>query len=108
MDKPEFAIIFQPVMPDLLSKMTSKEEDIIGRHFLYMKTLHEEGMLVYAGRSLDAEFGIAIFRADSQTDAQALMEADPAIKTGLFTGKLKPFQTSLIFDKLLKEYEVPF
>jgi hypothetical protein len=40
--------------------------------------------------------GIAIIEAETENDARAVMEADPAITSGLMTGELRPMRVSFL------------
>ncbi len=77
---------------------TDKENGIIGEHFSYLQKLLAEGKLVLAGRtttSLDTTFGLAIFRAASQEEAQQIMENDPAVSNGVMTAELFPYHIAI-------------
>lgn len=54
-------------------------------HGAYMRQLQEQGALVAGGGFLDRDGGMAIVRADDITAARALLAADPAIVSGVFT-----------------------
>ncbi|MEQ1877605.1 MAG: hypothetical protein ABL958_13255 [Bdellovibrionia bacterium] len=45
---------------------------------------------------LDKSFGVAIFRADSEADAEKFMNEDPAIKGGVFKAELHPMRIALL------------
>lgn len=52
-------------------------------------------MLFTAGRTLDPArgvFGIAILRADSEAEARAIMQNDPAVKNGVMHAELFPYR----------------
>ena len=40
--------------------------------------------------------GIAIIEAETEDDARAVMESDPAITSGLMTGELRPMRVSFL------------
>jgi uncharacterized protein len=55
-----------------------------------------------AGLCLDHAFGIVVFKAQSDIEANQFMHSDPAIKQGLTTAEFHPFQTTLAdLSKLL-------
>jgi uncharacterized protein len=88
----------QPTRPDMLeSGPTARETAIIEEHFTYLQRLCAEGVVLLAGRTLtdDADaFGIVILQAE-ETQARALMEADPAVRDGVMTAVLYPFRIAL-------------
>ena len=75
--------------------MSAKEQAIVDEHFEYLKKALAEGRLFLAGRCLNGEFGIVIFHADSEKQAEDFMENDPAIKKGIMTAELHPFRIAL-------------
>jgi uncharacterized protein YciI len=54
-----------------------------------------EGKLTLAGRCVNAEFGIVIFRAESERQADKFMKNDPAVKKGVMTAEMHPFLIAL-------------
>jgi uncharacterized protein YciI len=89
----------QPVRPELLSSgPTEAEADAVGRHFNYLKQLCDAGVVILAGRTLNADpsgFGIVIFSADSEDSARELMNNDPAVSEGVFSAELFPYRIAL-------------
>jgi uncharacterized protein YciI len=45
---------------------------------------------------LDKAFGIVVFQASSEEEAQEYMKNDPAVKKGIMTAELHPFRISLL------------
>jgi uncharacterized protein YciI len=76
--------------------MSSHDETIVDEHFEYLKKALTEGKLTLAGRCLDGEFGVVIFRAESERDAKDFMKNDPAVKKGIMTAELHSFRLALI------------
>jgi uncharacterized protein YciI len=76
--------------------MSSHDETLVNEHFEYLKKALAEGKLALAGRCLDGEFGIVIFRAESERDAKGFMENDPAVKKGIMIAELHSFRVALI------------
>ncbi|KGR77376.1 YciI family protein [Ureibacillus manganicus] len=78
---------------------TEKEEGIISRHFQQLKKFTEEGKVILAGRTLNEDesgFGIVIFEAESETEANEFMVSDPAIREGMMEGTLFPYRVALM------------
>jgi uncharacterized protein len=80
---------------------TDKENESVGRHFGYLQKLLQDKTLILAGKTkgLDpSTFGIVIFQADSEDEAQSIMNGDPAVKEGIMTAELFPYQIALMQD----------
>jgi uncharacterized protein YciI len=90
----------QPTRPDMLrSGPTPEEDEILARHFSYLKGLTERGVVTLAGRTLiqdERSFGLVILRADSEEAARELMNNDPAVKHGIMRAELDPFRIALL------------
>jgi uncharacterized protein YciI len=79
--------------PESLSAL---EVEIVEEHFEYLKRSLSRGVVFLAGRCLDDEFGIVIFKADSMEQAGEFVESDPAVKKGVMTAELHPFRIALV------------
>ena len=78
---------------------TPEEEEIVGRHFAYLKDLTEKGIMILMGRTQnndESTFGIAIFEAEDETAARKIMENDPAVKNDVMTATLYPYKVALM------------
>lgn len=76
--------------------MTPEESDVWDRHFEYLKSLDERGLILLAGPTLgDINTGIVIFVADSKADAESIMGSDPVVAGGWADGELREFRVSL-------------
>jgi len=78
---------------------TPEEAGIVSRHFAYLKDLTEKGVMILMGRTQnndESTFGIAIFEAEDETMALAIMENDPAVKNGVKTATLYPYKVALM------------
>jgi uncharacterized protein YciI len=73
-----------------------EEEAIFTDHFNHLKSKLASGELLLAGPCEDTSFGVVIFTAPGEDEAQAFMTADPAIARGLMTGELHAFRVSLL------------
>jgi uncharacterized protein YciI len=55
--------------------------------------------MVLVGRTLNTDsstFGIAIFKANSKAEAQAIMDNDPAVQKGVMRSEVYPFRIALL------------
>jgi uncharacterized protein YciI len=77
--------------------MTADEERTFGAHFAYLQALLAEGKLILAGPTLGKiNTGIAVLEAPDEDAATKIMNADPAISSGLARGELRPFRAALL------------
>ena len=77
---------------------TPEEQAIVGEHFAHLEALTGRGVVVLVGRTQDNSprtFGIVIFRAESEEQAQAIMKSDPAVRKGIMRAELFPFRIVL-------------
>lgn len=95
------------LIPSLLDEKnwTDKENEIVSDHFQALQQLQKEDKLILAGRTLNMDqttFGIVIIVAKSEEEAKVMMKSDPAVKEGIMTAELFPYQVALFNDKPLK------
>ena len=85
----------------LIDGLSEEEERLVQEHFEYLRDLAEKGVVLLAGRTQNpgpTGFGIVIFRAASPDEARAVMEADPAVRHGVFRAELYPYAIALLGD----------
>lgn len=76
---------------------TNEDNQIVDKHFNYLKELLNQNKLILAGRTTNEDkFGIVIFEAESDESAQEIMNNDPAILNGIMTGELYPYRVALM------------
>ena len=92
----EWLYILRPPRQTFVEDMTDEESAIMSAHREYLDGLLAEGRLVLAGPSLGPVFGVAIIEADDETEARVVMEADPAVRSGLQQAELSPFRVSIL------------
>jgi uncharacterized protein YciI len=96
----EFVYMLKPVRLEMLTDEHTPEEDqIISEHVDYLKKITENGTLILAGRTLNRDssgFGIVIFNANSEEEANEIMLKDPAVKKNILKGTLFPYQIAFI------------
>lgn len=90
----------KPVRPDFPAAMTESESAVLGRHFEYLQDLLAKGRLVMAGPCEDAAFGIAVYYAEDDSAAAAVLANDPVIIEGVMTGEWHPYRISLFTKDL--------
>lgn len=96
---PQYLYRIQPARLEMLTDgPTESEASVIGEHFRYLQGLVEQGVVLMAGRTLNTDeksFGIAVFVAASEAEADELMRKDPAIEQGIMKAELFPFSVAL-------------
>lgn len=78
---------------------TDKDKQTVGEHFQRLQKAHEEGKIILAGRTDEANdktFGIVIFYANNEAEAKEFMLGDPAVKAGIMEATLHPYNVALI------------
>lgn len=79
---------------------TEKEGDIVSRHFAKLQDLLRYGKLILAGKTSGRDdeetFGIVILEVESEEEALAIMNDDPAVAAGVMTAELFPYHIALI------------
>jgi uncharacterized protein len=77
---------------------TDQEAAIIAKHFEYLQALTKTGVVILAGRTLNADessFGMVILRAHYEPTARMIMEDDPAVKEHIMRAELYPYRVAL-------------
>lgn len=64
------------------------------QHRAYWKKLHEQGKVASAG-PLGEDTGLILLRARNQSEASALVAADPAVKALILRGVARPYSSAL-------------
>jgi uncharacterized protein YciI len=78
---------------------TPEEAEIVSRHFAHLEALTEQGVMILVGRTQtndESTFGIAIFEAEDDQAARAIMESDPAVREGVMKAELYPYKVALM------------
>ena len=96
----QWIYVLKPTRLEMVTEgSTSEEAEIVGRHFNYLKDLTEKGIMILMGRTQnndESTFGIAIFEAEDEDAARAIMENDPAVKNDVMTASLYPYKVALM------------
>jgi uncharacterized protein YciI len=76
---------------------TDAENEIVGRHFNYLESLTQQGTVLVFGRTQNSgakTFGIIVFRASSEEEAQSILSNDPAVKEGVMHAELYSYKVA--------------
>lgn len=76
---------------------TEADNQAVGRHFAKLQELQKQGKLILAGRTTVKEStGFVILEVESEAEARKIMEDDDAVKAGIMSAEILPFQTALM------------
>jgi uncharacterized protein YciI len=76
---------------------TEEENQISADHYAYLKQALEDGVLIFAGRSLDGIGpAVVVIEAETEDAARAFLREDPFVKSELFGADLHPFRAALV------------
>ena len=76
--------------------MSEAEQAVMGRHAEYWNDLTERGTCLIFGPVLDAAdpWGLAIVEAETEAEARAIFDADPAVSSGPCTARIAPIHVA--------------
>jgi uncharacterized protein YciI len=96
----EYLYRIQPTRLEMLTQgPTPDEAALVAQHLAYLQGLAAQGVVVLAGRTLNADertFGVVIFRATSEAAARDVMTNDPAVKNGIMRAELYPYRIAVM------------
>lgn len=72
-------------------------------HGLYYRDLLQQGRVFAGGGFVGEDGGMAIIRAASRADAEAVLAADPAVRDGIFAAELRQWSPRFVADGPLVE-----
>lgn len=84
MNAKSFVVVLRPA-PGFGKPETN---EIIEKHFQYLKSLHSGGEVRVAGRFSDVLIGLVMIQADTKQDAWRIVNEDPAVKAKVFHAEL--------------------
>ena len=77
---------------------TDDDKKTVAAHFAHLQAATKSGPVLLAGRTLESgsrTFGLVIFEAFDEEAARKFMNTDPALKGGVMTATLHPYQIAL-------------
>jgi len=92
---PEYLYLIHPYRHGFFDTPTPEEEAILDEHFTYLKKAAETGTVLLAGPCMDDTFGLVVFRAENDDDANAFMFDDPSVKKNVMVAELHPIHISI-------------
>jgi uncharacterized protein len=92
----QFIYFLRPKRLEMLTKgPTAEEARVLSEHGNYLEGLAAKAVVMLAGRTINNDettVGIVIVNAQDEAAAQALMENDPFVRSGLMSATLFPFR----------------
>lgn len=96
----EYIYVIRPARIEMVSQGPNESElATLGRHGQYLDDLVAAGRIHLYGRSQNNDeqtFGIVVFDAANDEEAQQTLAADPAVAEGVMTGTVYPYSISYI------------
>jgi uncharacterized protein YciI len=95
----EWIYFVRPPRDNFVATITEEEGAVMrDQHFPYLARLFRDGTLLLAGPTFGTGMndGIAVIRAETEDEARAIMEADPAVTSGLMAGELRPMRVTFL------------
>jgi uncharacterized protein YciI len=113
-DMQQFAYFIRPAREEFFDQPTEFEQKVVSEHAGYVKRLLDGGTVFLAGRCFDPAHypstsagaaplqmptpGIVLFKARDLEAAVRIMEADPAVRAGVFKAQLNAFRIAFSQD----------
>ena len=92
----QFALLMKATGPEFFKKTQEPEgKQLVDKHFKKLQALTQQGVILFSGHTLvtdESGFGIIVVRADSEAQAQKIIDDDDLVKAGLVRGTVFPFQ----------------
>jgi uncharacterized protein YciI len=85
--QPLFLFMYRPGPAWAAGKPMTQQK--LAPHAAYIRELSKAGQVVAGGPWLDVDGGMAIVRAPDAEAAKAILAADPAITSGVFTAEIR-------------------
>ena len=100
----QFIYTVQPTRLEMLTVgPTEDETSAVQAHVEYLEHLAQQGKVLLAGRTQTADvdtFGLVILDVETEPEAQALMDNDPAVASGVMVARLYPYAIAVLSDVL--------
>lgn len=94
-----FLFLFRPGPAWAVGRPMARQD--LRAHAAYHAALVREGRAVAGGGYVDMDGGLAIVRAADLSEARAMLAADPAIRTGVFTADVRHWRPRFYSDRPL-------
>ena len=92
----QFALLMKATGPEFFKTTQEPEgKQLVDKHFKKLQALTQQGVILFSGHTLvtdESGFGIIVVRANSEAEAQKIIDEDELVKAGLVRGTVFPFQ----------------
>ena len=93
----EWIYFLHPPRDDFAVSMSDDERSVFAAHRAYLEELMAQGSLLVAGPTGGTvNTGITVFEAPDESSARAIMDADPAISSGIMRGEVRAFRATFL------------
>jgi uncharacterized protein YciI len=91
--RPTYLVVYRRG-PAWIEGKPMREQPSMKEHFAYYVGLHRKGLLVSGGGFTDESGGAAVIEAADDAAAEAIMAADPAVQSKVFSYELKRWKAN--------------
>ena len=90
-------VVLRPTREEMPFEPTDEESQLVSQHYKYLKQLRADGRLVLAGPSAlpGDTFGLGIFDQEDRAEVEAIVAADPAVRSGIMTAEIRPYRIAV-------------
>lgn len=98
----QWLFVIRPSREAMISEgPTEQEMQLVGQHFAYWQDLTTRGVAFVVGRQQQSDpipEGYAIYQAETEEEAKAIANNDPAVAHGVFKHQVFPYFVALLGD----------
>jgi uncharacterized protein len=91
----EYIYLTHPLREEFFDNPSDYEEVVMQEQLNFLNAGVDSGQVILAGPCTDHSFGLVIFNADNEIDANKFMMSDPSIQKNVMIAELHPFKISL-------------
>src|SRR5262245_21081294 len=92
----QFALLMKATGQEFFKKTQEPDgRELVEKHCKKLQALTQQGVILFSGHTLvtnESGFGIIVVRAESQAEAQKIVDDDDLVKAGLIRGTVFPFE----------------
>lgn len=88
-----------------ISAWDGQIQDVLHQHSDYLNRAVQHGRVMLMGQTDAApkdNYGLVLFEAENQADAEEFINSDPAIARGIMVGRAFPFKLAKVTDQARK------
>ena len=92
----QFVLLMKATGPEFFAKTQDPDgKQMVEKHLKKLQALTQQGVCLFSGHTLvtnESGFGIIVVNAQSEAEAQKIIDDDDLVKAGLVRGTIFPFQ----------------